>query len=134
MQACGCSALPALPRATRGRQKKSTDPVYFLNIRPTHYRLTHPPSDFVVLELFLFSAFWGVSRQGEFKSTIKFCLQKVHVETFSKNFDKKRFAKEIVSKSFYKTSDQKSKTDFFSIFFSARGVQKHDKKISKKQI
>ena len=52
---------------------------------------------------------------------------------------KKRFAKKIVSKSFYKKFDQKSKTDFFSIFFyhvfgrfSVRGVQKHDKKISKK--
>jgi hypothetical protein len=52
---------------------------------------------------------------------------------------KKRFAKKIVSKSFNKKFDQKSKTDFFSIFvyhvfgcFSVRGVQKHDKKISKK--
>jgi hypothetical protein len=47
---------------------------------------------------------------------------------------KKRFAKNIVSKSFYKKFDQKSKTDFFSICFyhvfgrfSARGVQKNDK-------
>jgi hypothetical protein len=52
---------------------------------------------------------------------------------------KKRFAKKIVSKSFYKKFDQKSKTDFFSIFFyhvfgrfSVRGAQKHDKKIPKK--
>ena len=48
---------------------------------------------------------------------------------------KKHFAKQIVSKSFYKKFDQKSKTDFFSNFFyhvfgrfSMRGVQKHDKK------
>jgi hypothetical protein len=30
---------------------------------------------------------------------------------------KKRFTKKIVSKSFYKNIDKKSKTDFFSIFF-----------------
>jgi hypothetical protein len=30
----------------------------------------------------------GVSRQGEFKNTTKFFLQKVHVENFSQNFDK----------------------------------------------
>jgi hypothetical protein len=53
--------------------------------------------------------------------------------------NKKRFAKKIVSKSFYKKFDQKSKTDFFSIFsyhvfgrFSVRGVQKHDKNKSQK--
>jgi hypothetical protein len=51
---------------------------------------------------------------------------------------KKRVVTKIVSIS-YKTFDQKSKTDFFSIFFyhvfgrfSARGVQKHDKQISDK--
>jgi hypothetical protein len=51
---------------------------------------------------------------------------------------KKRFTKKIVSKSFYKKIDQKSKTDFFLIFFnhvfgrfSMRGVQKHDKKYQK---
>jgi hypothetical protein len=37
---------------------------------------------------FLFSTFLGVSRQGEFKNTIKIFLQKVHVENFSQNFDK----------------------------------------------
>jgi hypothetical protein len=48
---------------------------------------------------------------------------------------KKRFAKKIVSKSFYKKIDRKSKTDVFSIFFyhvfgrfSVRGVKKHGKK------
>jgi hypothetical protein len=47
---------------------------------------------------------------------------------------KKRFTKQIVSKSFYNKFDQKSKTDFFLDFFyhvfgrfSMRGVQKHDK-------
>jgi hypothetical protein len=51
----------------------------------------------------------------------------------------KTFCKKNVSKSFYKKFDQKSKTDFFSktnyhVFgcFSMRGVQKHDKKMSKK--
>jgi hypothetical protein len=33
---------------------------------------------------------------------------------------KKRFTKKIVSKSFYKKFDQKSKTDFFSIFLLSR--------------
>jgi hypothetical protein len=33
---------------------------------------------------------------------------------------KKRFAKKIVSKSFYKKFDQKSKTDFFSNFVLSR--------------
>jgi hypothetical protein len=47
---------------------------------------------------------------------------------------KKRLTKKIVSKSFNKKFDQKSQTDFFSIFFyhvfgrfSVRGVQQHDK-------
>jgi hypothetical protein len=51
---------------------------------------------------------------------------------------KKRFAKQIVSKSFYKKIDQKSKTDCFSILFhhvlgrfSVRGDQKHTKSIEK---
>jgi hypothetical protein len=106
----------------------------------------------------------GVSRQGEFKNTIKIFWQKVRVENFPQNFDKnfdvsfspttfvlshfrvffsdgssktlpKTFCKKIVSEKFYKKFDQKSKTDFFSIFFyhvfgrfSVRGVQKHDKK------
>ena len=65
-------------------KKKSTDPpVHFLNLRPTH-----PPSDFFFLTFF-FSTFLGVSRQGEFKNTIKIFLQKVHVENFFQNFDKK---------------------------------------------
>ena len=73
------------------------------------------------LDFFCFIAFSGVFRRWEFKKHYK-----------------KRFAKKIVSKSFYKKFDQKSKTDFFSIFFyhvfgrfSIRGVQKHDKKYRK---
>jgi hypothetical protein len=106
---------------------------------------THPPAIFLV-----FGTFWGVSRQGEFKNTTKIFLQKVHVENFSQNFDKnfdvtfsstffcfiafsgvfqrwefksttkKRFPKQIVSKSFYKKFDQKSKTDFFLDFCLSR--------------
>jgi hypothetical protein len=126
----------------RGAAKKNrrTPPVHLLNLRPTH-----PPSDFFFLTCF-FSTFLGVSRQGEFKNTIKIFWQKVRVENFSQNFDKnfdvsfsstsfvlshfrvflsdgsskalqKPFCKKIVSKSFYKKFDQKSKTDFFSIFF-----------------
>jgi hypothetical protein len=63
----------------------------------------------------------GVSRQGEFKNTIKIFWQKVRVE-----------------KLLQKIRPQ-SKTDFFSIFFYhvfgrflVRGVQKYDKKYRKK--
>jgi hypothetical protein len=69
------------------------------------------------LDFFGFIAVSGVSQRWEFKNTTKNVLQK------------------IVSKSFYKKIDKKSKTDFFSNFFyhvfgrfSARGVQKHHKK------
>jgi hypothetical protein len=43
--------------------------------------------DFFYLDFFL-STFFGVSRQGEFKNTIKIFWQKVRVENFSQNFDK----------------------------------------------
>jgi hypothetical protein len=87
----------------------------------------------------------GVSRQGEFKNTMNIFLQKVHCQKlFPKESTKismsvflgfvlsrfrvflsdgssktlqKRFARQIVSKSFYKKFDQKSKTGFFSILF-----------------
>jgi hypothetical protein len=94
---------------------------------------------------FFFSTFLGVSRQGEFKNTTKIFLQKVHVENIfqtnrqkircpffldfffnrvfgcfsamgvQKHYQKK--LQKIVSKSFYKKFDQKSKTDFFSSRF-----------------
>jgi hypothetical protein len=57
-------------------------PVHLLNLRPTH-----PPAKRFFLDFF-FSAFLGVSRQGEFKNTIKIFLQKVHVENIFQNFDK----------------------------------------------
>jgi hypothetical protein len=57
-------------------------------------------------------------------------------KTLQKTFDKK-----IVSKTFYKKIDKKIPNRFFSIFFyhvfgrfSVRGVQKHDKKISEKNL
>jgi hypothetical protein len=54
-------------------KQKSTDPsVHLLNPRTPH-----PPSDFFL------STFLGVSRQGEFKNTIKIFLQKFHVKNFS---------------------------------------------------
>jgi hypothetical protein len=52
----------------------------------------------------------------------------------------KKKCKKIVSNSFFKQIDKKSKTDCFSIslshfgHFSVRGVQKHDKKTDKKNI
>jgi hypothetical protein len=74
--AAGCGAIYIIEGPAK---KKSTDPpVHLLNPRPTH-----PPT----IRLF-FSTFLGVSRQGEFKNTIKIFLQKVHVENFSQNFDK----------------------------------------------
>jgi hypothetical protein len=52
--------------------------------------------------------------------------------------NKKRLTKKSCRKPFTKKSTKKSQTDFFSIFFyhvfgrfSVRGVQKHEKKISK---
>jgi hypothetical protein len=73
----------------------------------------------------------GVSRQGEFKNTIKIFLQKVHVENLPQNFDKtidvsfsstffvssrfRVFFSDGSSKALQKF-DQKSKTDFFSVF------------------
>jgi hypothetical protein len=114
--------------------------VHLLNLKPTH-----PPSELFFL-IFFFSTFLGVSRQGEFKNTINIFLQKVHVETFSQNFNEnfdvcfsstsfvlsrfrvffsdrssktrqKTLYKKIVSKGFFKKFDQKPKTDFFSISF-----------------
>jgi hypothetical protein len=73
------------------------------------------------LDFFFPIAFSGVFQLREFKNTTKNVLQK-----------------KSCRKAFYKKFDQKSKTDFFSIFFnhvfgrfSMRGFQKHDKKISK---
>ena len=50
---------------------------------------THPPAIRLFFLGFFFSTFLGVSRQGEFKNTTKIFLQKVHVENFFQNFDKK---------------------------------------------
>jgi hypothetical protein len=110
----------------------------------------------------------GVSRQGEFKNTIKIFWQKVRVENFSQNFDKNfdvsfsstffvlshfrvffsEGSSKTLQKTFYKTSRvkkflQKIRPEaqnrflfgfVYHVFgrFSVRGVQKHDKKISKK--
>jgi hypothetical protein len=140
----------------RGAKTKSTDPpVHLLNLRPTH-----PPSDFFFLDFFLY-VFQRFSAR-EVQKHHEHVFAKVLVENFSQNFDKKidvsfsstfyvlsrfrvffsdgssktqqkMFCKKIVSKSFYKKFDQKSKTGFFSIFFShvfgrfsMWGVQKHD--------
>jgi hypothetical protein len=130
-----------VPGPRRGAAKKKIDgpPRAFAKSQ------THPPSDFFFLTFFV-STFLGVSRKGEFKNTIQIFWQKVRVEHFFQNFDKifdvsfssttfvlshfrvfpamgvqkhykKMFCKKIVSKSVYKKFDQKSKTDFFSIFF-----------------
>jgi hypothetical protein len=77
-------------RTQRGAaQNKIDGPPRTLTESPTH--LSPTIRLFFFLTFFL-STFLGVSRQGqgEFsKNTIKMFLQKVHVETFFKNFDKK---------------------------------------------
>jgi hypothetical protein len=135
---------------TMARQKKIDGPP-----RTFAKSQNHPPTIRLFFFLtFFFSTFLGISRQGEFKNTIKIFLQKVHVENFFQNFDKKnrcqfsqlplfyrvfgcflamgvqkhykkRFTKKIVSKSFYKKFDRKSKTDFFSkCFITFLGVSR----------
>ena len=65
------------------------------------------------------------------------CFLAMGVQKHNKD---KRSAKKIVSKSFYKKLDEKSKTIFFLILyhvfgrFSVRGVQKHDKKYHTQKI
>jgi hypothetical protein len=73
-----------------------------------------------------FIAFSRVFQRWEFKNTTKNVLQKKSCRN---------------GKGFYKKFGQKSKSDFFSVLFyhvfgrfSVRGVKKHDKKKSKKQI
>jgi hypothetical protein len=66
------------PRGARGRQKKIDGPP-----RTFAKFQTHPPTIRLFFLDFCFSTFLGVSRQGEFKNTIKIFLQKVHVENFS---------------------------------------------------
>jgi hypothetical protein len=69
---------------SRGRQKKIDGPP-----RTFAKYQTHPPIIRLLFFLtFFFSTFLGVSRQGEFKNTIKIFLQKVHVENFFQNLDK----------------------------------------------
>jgi hypothetical protein len=142
---CTCTPAGALEAPVkdenRGAGKKKIDepPRAFAKSQTPH-----PPSD---IFFFDFNVFLGVSRQGKFKNTIQIFLQKVHVENFSqknrqnfrcqffldffcfiafsgvsqrwgsKTHTKKGFSKNIVSKSFHKKIDQKSKTDVFSIFF-----------------
>jgi hypothetical protein len=132
--------------AGAGKQKSTDPPIHLLNPRPTH---PPPAIRFFFPLTFVFSTFLGVSRQGEFKNSIKIFLQKVHVENKSKistkismsvfprlfmfyrvfgcfsamgvqKHYKKRFTKKIVSKSFYKTFDQKSKNRLFLVFCLSR--------------
>jgi hypothetical protein len=78
----------------------------------------------------------GVSRQGEFKNTMSKTFPKISTKksmsVFSRFFSvlsrfrvffsdgSSKTLKKIVSKSFYKKFDQKSKTDFFSVFVFSR--------------
>ena len=72
-----------MPRAARGRQKKIDEPP-----RAFAKSQTHPPTIRLFFSLtFFLSKFLGVSRQGEFKNTIKIFWQKVRVENFSQTFD-----------------------------------------------
>jgi hypothetical protein len=84
-QACSLQVGGRRSKLRGAAKNKSTDPppVHLLHLRPTN-----PPSDFFSLGFF-FSTFLGVSRQGEFKNTIKMFWQKarVRVENFPQNFD-----------------------------------------------
>jgi hypothetical protein len=87
---------------------------------------THPPPLRLFFALtFVFSTFLGVSRQGEFKNTIKIFLQKVHVES-RKLFPKfrQKISMSVFPRLFL----------FYRVFgcFSAMGVQKTTKTFYKK--
>jgi hypothetical protein len=144
--ACTPHTAHRMAHDARGAGKtKSTDPpVHLLNPRPTH-----PPSDFFLLAFFLVR-FWAFLGKGSSKTPQKCFCKKSMSKTFPKIsilfFDvsffldffwfyrvfgcfsamgvqkhyKKRFAKQIASKGFYKKFDQKSKTDFFSNSFLSR--------------
>ena len=137
------SDAPCPLALARGAAKtKSTDPpVHLLNLRPTR-----PPSDFFFLTFF-FSAFLGVSRQGEFKKhhtnilakspcrklfpkfrqkfRCQFFLDFFCFIAFSgvfqrwefKNTTKNVFAKKSCRKVFAKSSTKNPKPTFSRIFF-----------------
>jgi hypothetical protein len=94
---------------------------------------TYPPT--IRLRFFLtlfFSAFLGVSRQGEFKNTIKMFLQKVNVgkkiKNFEKNFDVSFFSTFFVLSHFRVFfSDGNSKT--LKTFYKRIRVEKFLQKI-----
>jgi hypothetical protein len=144
-------------KKSRGRQKKIYGPP-----RAFAKYQTHPPIIRHSFSLtFLLVRFWAFIGKGNSKTPQNFfCRKKPMSKNFpnkiDKNFDvsfsstffcfiafsgvsrqKKRFAKNIVSKSFYKEFDKKSKTEFFSVLFyhvfgrfSVRGL-KNDKKYRK---
>jgi hypothetical protein len=72
----GCGHGHATVGMCEGPAKKSTDP-------PVQLLIPDPPTHHPTFFLTFFSTFLGVSRQGEFKNTIKIFLQKVHVENIS---------------------------------------------------
>jgi hypothetical protein len=78
LAAC-CLLLAAFCRGA-GKKNPTDPPVHLLNLGATH-----PPPDFFLLT-FSFSAFSGVSRQGEFKNTTKKFFTKAKKKF--KNFDK----------------------------------------------
>jgi hypothetical protein len=130
-------------RLQRGAgQKKIDGPPRTL----TKSQPTHPPSDFLFSLAFFFSRQVGKEVQKHHKNIFtkspcrkknpKF-RQKISTSVFPRLFlfyrvfgcfsamgvqkhYKKRFTKKIVSQSFYKKFDQKSKTDFFSKFILSR--------------
>jgi hypothetical protein len=136
----------ALTAEAEGPPKKNrrTPPVHLLNLRPTH-----PPSELFFLDFFL-ARFWAFLGKGSSKTPYKYFCKKSMSKTFPKistkismsvfprlfwfhrvfgcfsamgvqKHYKKRFAKKIVSKSFYKKFDNfvlfNKKTRFFIDFF-----------------
>jgi hypothetical protein len=95
------------------KRKRRPPPVKLPNPNPP----TRHPTYFSWL---FFSTFLGVSRQGEFKNTIKLFVQKVHVENFSQNQNNRQKIQCQFSSTFFVLS-------CFRVFLSD-GVQKHYKK------
>jgi hypothetical protein len=132
--------LPAVDsRYQQGALKKSDGPDVLL----INFRGTNQPRIIISLDLFFFrESSQKIDKKFDVSSSSTFFVLsrfQVLLGDGSSKTLQKTFYKKIVSKSFYEKNDQKSQTDFFSIFFnhvfgrfSVRGVQKHDKKISEK--
>jgi hypothetical protein len=85
---------------------------------------------------FCFSTFFGVSREGEFKNTIKTFLQKFHVEnklkSFDNNFDVSFSSSSFVLSSFRVVSSDGSSKTLQKRFYKNNRVEKFLQKVRPK--